>query len=319
MSPSISARFPWYIKLFGGRQAARSLHFLSMIVFILFVIVHTLMVIIHGLGKELALITFGQAQNPTLAIIIAVLVLGGLLALHVVATKVSLAHPRGTQRVLGSLLSRVVSLLLSREKSRQEYARAQISPYFWVNGHPPVADAYLALAGDHFADWRLDVGGLVEHPLCLSLDELRAMPKQTQITKHNCIQGWSDVAEWGGVPLRDIIARCHPLPEARYVVFRAMDNKSQSEVNAEGPGDFYGTLALGLAMHPQTILAYEMNGQPLPVPHGAPLRLRVETQLGFKMVKWVQAIEFVDDFRSVGLGMGGWREDYQYYDTRAGI
>src|SRR5579863_5269783 len=145
------------------------------------------------------------------------------------------------------------------------------------------------------------------------------MPKQTQITEHVCTQGWSDVAEWAGVPLRHLIALCRPLPQARYVVFHAMDDKSQTEINPEGPGNFYGTLALNLARHPQTILAYEMNGQPLPVPHGAPLRLRVETQLGFKMVKWVHAIEFVADEQSVGLGMGGWREDYQFYDTRAGI
>ena len=145
------------------------------------------------------------------------------------------------------------------------------------------------------------------------------MPKRTQITKHNCIQGWSDVGEWGGVPLYHIIELCQPLPEARYVVFHAMDDKATSQRDAPAGGFFYGTLNLDLARHPQSILAYEMNGEPLPVPHGAPLRLRVESQLGFKMVKWVHAIEFVANYRSVGDGMGGWREDHQFYDTEAGI
>jgi DMSO/TMAO reductase YedYZ molybdopterin-dependent catalytic subunit len=277
------------------------------------------MVVIHGLGHELALITFGQDQHQALAIIIAILVLGALIAAHVAATMVSLKRPRATQRALGSVLSTVVAALLSHEKSRQEYSQAEVSPYFWVNGHPPVDLAYQGLASNHFANWRLEVRGEVERPLCLSLADLTAMPKQTQITKHDCIQGWSDVAEWGGVPLGHIIALCQPLPQARYVVFRAMDNKSETEANPEGGGDFFGTLSLNLARHPQTILAYEMNGQPLPIPHGAPLRLRVETQLGFKMVKWLRAIEFVEDYRGIGQGMGGWREDNQYYDTRAGI
>lgn len=175
------------------------------------------------------------------------------------------------------------------------------------------------MARNEFADWRLDVTGAVRQPLRLSLDDLRTMPKETQITKHDCIQGWSDVAEWGGGSMRHIMELCQPLPQARYVVFHAMDDKTTSEVHAPAGGYFYGTLNLRLATNHQTILAYEMNDEPLPVPHGAPLRLRVETQLGFKMVKWLRAIEFIEDYRSVGEGMGGWREDYQYYDIEAGI
>ena len=127
------------------------------------------------------------------------------------------------------------------------------------------------------------------------------------------------MAEWGGVSLRHIVARCRPLPSARFILFRAYDNKSTSEPHGHGPGYFYGTIRIELANDPQTMLAYEMNGHPLPIPHGAPLRLRVETQLGFTMVKYIRAIEFIDDYRDIGEGQGGWREDHQYFSQEAGI
>jgi DMSO/TMAO reductase YedYZ molybdopterin-dependent catalytic subunit len=190
---------------------------------------------------------------------------------------------------------------------------------FWVNGRPPKEEYFLAMVRENFANYSLEIGGLVERQLHLTLADLRAMPKQTQITKHCCIQGWSGVAEWGGVSLHHIVGLCHPLPSARYIVFYAFDNKSTSEPHAQGPGYFYGTIRLELAEDPQTILAYEMNGQPLPILHGAPLRLRVETQLGFTMVKYIRAIEFIECYKTIGLGQGGWREDYQYFSQEAGI
>jgi methionine sulfoxide reductase catalytic subunit len=211
------------------------------------------------------------------------------------------------------------TLFFGHQLSAQNYAHADISPYFWVNGRAPKEETYLAMARGHFANYILEAGRLVENPLRLTLADLRAMPKQTQITKHCCIQGWSGVAEWGGVSLRHIVALCRPLPAARYIVFYAFDNKSTSESHAQGPGYFYGTIRLELAKDPQTILAYEMNGQSLPIDHGAPLRLRVETQLGFTMVKYIRAIEFVENYAHIGKGQGGWREDYQYFSQEAGI
>ncbi|MGA7236263.1 MAG: molybdopterin-dependent oxidoreductase, partial [Bryobacteraceae bacterium] len=180
-------------------------------------------------------------------------------------------------------------------------------------------ETYLSMVRDQFASYVLQVGGLVENKLRLTMAELRTMPKQTQITKHCCIQGWSGVAEWSGVPLGHIVGLCRPLPIARYIVFYAFDNKSTSEPHAQGPGHFYGTIRLELADDPQTILAYEMNGEPLPIDHGAPLRLRLETQLGFTMVKYIRAIEFVESYANIGKGQGGWREDYQYFSQEAGI
>jgi DMSO/TMAO reductase YedYZ molybdopterin-dependent catalytic subunit/thiosulfate reductase cytochrome b subunit len=319
MSPSVIGRFPWYPRLFGGRQAARTLHFAGLCTFAAFVVVHTAMVIVHGLGHELAAIVLTSYDaDHALALVVGGAGLLGVALVNAAATIFSLRRPRAAQRLIARLVDPLERLLVRRLRSRQRYRSDQISPFFRVNGHPPADDAYRALAREHFRGYRLIVSGLVAAPLQLSLGELRALGAQRQVTLHNCIQGWTNVAEWSGVPLSVVLELCRPLAEARYVVFHALDDKGQTE--GEGRfGYYYGTLPLSLARRPQTILALDMNGRPLPVEHGAPVRLRLETQLGFKMVKWIRAIELIEDPRSVGMGMGGWREDQQYYTTFAGI
>jgi len=321
MSPAVAARFPWYIKIFHGRQGARSLHFLALGTFVLFFIGHVALVALHGFRQGLAVIVLGETNNPhlTRALVVWLSGLTGIVIIHVAATMCSHHLPRFVQKATQAITDPLRTLLFGHEISAQHYARADISPYFWVNGRTPKEETYLAMARDHFASYVLEVGGLVDHKLRLTLADLRAMPKQTQITKHCCIQGWSGVAEWSGVPLRHIVGLCRPLPAARYIIFHAFDDKSTAEPHAQGPGYFYGTIRLALADDPQTILAYEMNGQKLPINHGAPLRLRVETQLGFAMVKYIRAIEFVETYAHIGKGQGGWREDYQYFSQEAGI
>ncbi len=321
MSPSITARFPWYLKLFGGRQPARSIHFLCMLAFTGFIVVHVAMVIAHGFGRELGLIVLGETTHPDirLALLIGCSGLAGVFIIHVLATEASLRHPRFVQDAIGTLIDGARRVLFGHTVSQQHYPATEVAPYFRVNGCPPVNAEYEAMARDGFAAYELEVGGLVENELRLSLHELRRMPNSSQVTKHCCIQGWSAVAQWGGVELRRIVELGRPLPSARYIAFYAFDNKSETEPDPDGGGYFYGTIHIDLARDPQTILAYEMNGEPLPVPHGAPLRLRVETQLGFMMVKYIRRIEFVADYRSVGQGQGGWREDYQFYSPEAGI
>src|SRR5579863_379436 len=321
ISPAIAARFPWYIKIFHGRQGARSLHFLALCTFILFFIGHVALVVLHGFRKGLAVIVLGETDSPhlTRALVVWLSGLTGILIIHVVTTMCSHRRPRFVQKATQAITDPLRRLFFGHQLSAQCYAHADISPYFWVNGRAPKEEAYWAMARDHFANYTLEAGGLVEHPLCLTLADLRAMPKQTQITKHCCIQGWSGVAEWSGVSLGHIVELCRPLPSARYIVFYAFDDKSTSEPHAQGPGYFYGAIRLALADDPQTILAYEMNGEPLPINHGAPLRLRVETQLGFTMVKYIRAIEFVETYAHIGKGQGGWREDYQYFSQEAGI
>ncbi|MGH3196253.1 MAG: molybdopterin-dependent oxidoreductase [Streptosporangiaceae bacterium] len=318
MSPAIIGRFPRYSKLFGGRQGACSWHFIGLCAFAAFTALHTFMVIVHGLPAEFVKIVLAGHGGRALALGVGLAGIFAILLFHVVISWFSLRYRRRTQHMLGFMVDPFERVLSRAFTSHQRYGRNRISAYHRVNGYPPTGSEYERMAADGFRGYRLDVGGLVEHPVSLSLTELRALGYQRQITKHNCIQGWDGIAEWGGVPLARLIEVVKPRPEARHVVFYAMDDKGLTE--GEGRyGYFYGTIPMYLAGKPQTLLALGMNGVPLPVEHGAPLRLRLETQLGFKMVKWIRAIEFVADVADVGQGQGGWREDQQYYANAAGI
>jgi DMSO/TMAO reductase YedYZ molybdopterin-dependent catalytic subunit/thiosulfate reductase cytochrome b subunit len=321
MSPAVAGRFPGYLRLFGGRQAARSLHFIALGCYLLFFLGHLTMVVAHGFRTELAMICLGEVREPRLNLALAVGLgaIGLVVLIHVLATRGSLRHPDRLQRAAELLADPVRRALLGHLRSVQDYRPQDISSFFWVNGRPPREPEYLALAEDRFRDYALEVGGLVERPLRLSLAELRALPRQVQITKHNCIQGWSGVAEWAGVPFRELIRLCRPRPEAGYAVIYAYDEKSRSEPRPKAAGHYYGTIAMAMALQPQTLLAYEMNGQPLPIEHGAPLRLRLETQYGFTMIKYIRAIEFVRSYRTVGKGRGGWPEDNLHRSREASI
>ncbi|WP_199737251.1 MULTISPECIES: molybdopterin-dependent oxidoreductase [Micromonospora] len=317
MSPSVIARFPRYTRLFGGRQKARSLHFLGLVAFAAFTVVHTAMVIVHGLPREFAAMVLGSYDaDRRLGLAIGLLGLLLLVAFHVVITRFSLHHRRRTQHLLGLMVNPFERRISRGFTSRQHYSRRDISPYFRVNGYPPVGEDYQRLAADGFRDYRLSIGGLVEHPVTLGLDELRRLGNQSEITKHNCIQGWTAVAQWAGVPLARVLDLVKPLPDARHAVFYAFDDKARTEGSS---GVYYESVPLYLLTKPQAILALDMNDAPLSIEHGAPVRIRLETQLGFKMVKWVSAVEFVADYRQIGMGQGGWREDNQFYANEAGI
>ncbi|HXS52476.1 MAG TPA: molybdopterin-binding protein [Usitatibacter sp.] len=213
-----------------------------------------------------------------------------------------------------SLTYRAQRLVTARRSMAREYTEADLSPRFRSNGTAvPEDEQYLVLAKGGFADWRLRVGGLVAHPLALSLEELRAMPSRTQITRHDCVEGWSAIGKWTGVPLSAVLARAVPSPSARYVVFRCADPMEGTEQSK-----YYESVDMEDAYHPQTILAYGLNGAPLPIPNGAPLRLRVERQLGYKMAKYLMSIELVEDFSGIRGGRGGYWED-QGYEWYAGI
>jgi DMSO/TMAO reductase YedYZ molybdopterin-dependent catalytic subunit len=197
-----------------------------------------------------------------------------------------------------------------------EFSEAEISPKFRANGSTsPDSPEYLDLAANGFADWRLKIEGLVETPKEYSLADLRAMPSRTQITRHDCVEGWSCIGKWKGVPLGQVLGEAKLKPEARYLVFHCAD---ELEKTLDGSGIYYESLGLEDAFHPQTILAYEMNDQVLPVEYGAPLRLRVERQLGYKMAKYLMRIEAVESFESIGGGRGGFWED-RGYEWYAGI
>jgi len=205
----------------------------------------------------------------------------------------------------------VQRLLTPRTALAPEYAEEDISPAFKPNGTTnPDDDDYQDMVANKFADWRLDVGGLVARPAKFTMDALRAMPSRTQITRHDCVEGWSCIAKWKGAMLGPLLRQVEPAPNARYVVFHCADPMdSESMAGAE---KYYESIDFYDAYHPQTILAYDMNDAPLPVRHGAPLRLRVERQLGYKMAKYLMRIELVENFASLGAGMGGSWEDRGY-------
>jgi DMSO/TMAO reductase YedYZ molybdopterin-dependent catalytic subunit len=276
-------------------------------------------VVAHGLLDGLAAIALGveapTAAQRAAALAMALVFLVALIALHVWATRRSLQEPRAVQYVLQRIVDPLQSRLLQPLESRQRYRPQDITVSPRPNGRPPCNQAYVDLLERDFADWRFEVGGLVTHPLSLTLPELRQLAPEHQITQHKCIQGWSYTAAWQGVPLRVLLDRGRPRPAARYILFRTFDEKWEEP----GHGEYYSVIDLDLARAPQTLLAYDMNGQPLPTAYGAPLRLRLESQRGYKMVKWIRSMELVSRYDDIGAGYGGWRADRLHYSRIAPI
>ena len=205
-------------------------------------------------------------------------------------------------------------LVLSRKSLAQEFSEAEISSQFRANGSTSPDDpSYLKLAADGFNDWRLEIAGLVDRPLQLSLYDLRAMPARTQITRHDCVEGWSCIGKWTGVPLGAVLRRCELKANAKYIVFYCADTLGESLDPASDK--YYESIDLIDAFHPQTILAYDMNDAPLGIPYGAPVRVRVERQLGYKMAKYIMRIEAVESFDHIGAGHGSYWADrgYEWY------
>jgi len=227
------------------------------------------------------------------------------------ASPFTLRHARLVQRI-GEVIARPFGRVTQSWDPTSQLTEKDISPHFWPNGTVPNSKEYDSMVKSNFADYRLRIGGLVEKPTELSYAELKAMPKQEQITTHFCIQGWSGVAKWGGVPMRHILDLVKPTTEARYVVLYSFADGGDG-------GRYYDAHSLSNMRHRLTILAYEMNGAPLSVLHGAPLRLRCENEVGFKMVKWIEAMEFVHDYADLGAGQGGYNEDHEFYGYRVPI
>ncbi len=200
----------------------------------------------------------------------------------------------------------------------QEFSQADVAAHFKANGTLVPADAdYQALMRGGFREWKLEVAGLVETPAAFTLAELRAMPSRTQITRHDCVEGWSSIGKWKGVQLSHVLAQVKPLANAKFVVFRCADSMDGPSLDG-GDSKYYESVDLDDAYHAQTVLAYELNDQPLPVNNGAPLRARIERQFGYKHAKYLMRIELVDSFAKIRDGNGGYWED-QGYEWYAGI
>lgn len=219
---------------------------------------------------------------------------------------------RGVLRSAEGLTMRAQRLITDRGALAREFSEGDMSPVFRSNGTSnPGTPAYNAHAAEGFRNWRLVVDGLVRRPLSLPLDRVRAMPVRTQITRHDCVEGWSAIGKWHGVPLRLLLEAAGVRDTARFIVFHCAD--------FYGSLPYYESVDLIDAFHPQTILAWGMNDALLPIPNGAPLRLRVERQLGYKHAKYVERVEAVASLASIGGGNGGTWEDRGDYEWYAGI
>jgi DMSO/TMAO reductase YedYZ molybdopterin-dependent catalytic subunit len=229
----------------------------------------------------------------------------------------ALSHDDTVVEVLHSAetLNNGLHRALGRKAMAQEFSPQDIAPKFRPNGTTmPSGDEYAAMLANGFADWRLKVDGLVNKPLELSLPELRAMPARTQITRHDCVEGWSVIGQWKGVRLSHLLNLAQLKPEAKFVVFHCLDQMDEEDEDSM----YYESVDLDDAFHEQTILAWELNGKPVPVENGAPLRARIERQLGYKQPKYLYRVELVSSFKEMGAGRGGYWED-QGYNWYGGI
>ncbi len=311
MSPALSTRFT-RISSVLSIQTARSLHFLVMVWFLLFIVMHVTLVITTGMRENLGYMYAGRNDESwagfwVFAASMIVVTVG-----WVAATPFTLSHPRTVQRVGYALIGPLQRMFEHIDARPGQYTEKDISPYLWHNGKYPETDEYRALFDNDFADYRLQITGLIDNPVELDLTQLRALPYHEQITQHFCIQGWSGVAQWGGVSMQTIVDLVKPHPEVEWVVFYSL---------GDGPdgGIYYDAHPIEQMSYQLTMLAYDMNGESLDYGHGAPLRLRNEVQLGFKQVKWIEGIEFVEDFSVVGGGYGGYNQDHEFFGYRQTI
>jgi DMSO/TMAO reductase YedYZ molybdopterin-dependent catalytic subunit len=233
------------------------------------------------------------SRRKMLAAGLSVAGVSGLAAAERVARRYGLIPPDsgGIYGIGETLTYASQRILLSGHSMAREFTRAQISRVAPVSGDPPLQAPYQRLLARSFSDWRLAVDGLIARPASFSLPELQGLPSRTQITHQACEEGWSFIAEWTGVPLDEILNQVGVLPEAKYVVFFPFD-------------EAWDSLDMADAWHPQTLLAYQMNGRPLPTEHGAPLRLRVPRQLGYKSVKYLSRITVTATLKNIGKGLG---------------
>jgi DMSO/TMAO reductase YedYZ molybdopterin-dependent catalytic subunit/thiosulfate reductase cytochrome b subunit len=311
MSPALSTRFR-RISSVLSIQTARSLHFLVLVWFLLFIVMHVTLVVTTGMRENLNYMYASRAGESWAGFWVFAASMVIVIAGWVAATPFTLRHPRVVQRVGYALIGPLQRLFEHVDAKPGQYTEKDISPYLWHNGKYPDSAEYQALQANDFVDYRLRIGGLVDNPVELDLTHLRALAHHAQITQHFCIQGWSGIAKWGGVSMATILDLVQPSPEARWVVFYSL---------GDGPdgGTYYDAHPIEQMSNHLTMLAYDMNGEPLSFGHGAPLRLRNEVQLGFKLVKWINSIEFVADFHDVGGGYGGYNQDHEFFGYRQTI
>ncbi|MBM3812783.1 MAG: oxidoreductase [Acidimicrobiia bacterium] len=200
----------------------------------------------------------------------------------------------------GHRLTYGVQKLLTGNALAREFPRSAISDRPFANGRPPKDENYLRMKEAGFVDWRLKVDGMVERPSSFSVAELKSFVPRTQITHLACEEGWSFIAEWMGVPLSAVLERVGVRRGAKYVMYFSIQP------------EWWDSVDIDEAVHPQTLVTYGMNGGELPVGHGGPVRMRVPRQLGYKSVKFVNRLTVTDSVKGFGKGMGSVAAEYGY-------
>lgn len=312
-SPAVNTHWPRLTRALGGRQMIRSAHWWGLIAYAGFIVVHVTMVIAHGYGKEVSKMVFGHANNPLAGGIVFSIGLLFIVFLHVWATRASLEKPRKVEK-LHNVVVRPLTRQLMKLESRQHLDPDNVTEHFRASGCPPQVDEYKALVVHDYQDYYLEVGGFVERPMTLSLADIRELAAgYEQTTLHNCVQGFTSIGTWGGIPLAKLLELVKPLPGATDVVFKSFQQMGRDDA-LYPEGWYYESCPMMEAMQPQTLVATNLNGEDIPIKNGAPMRIRQEISTGFRSAKWVDRIEVVSRYDIIGKGRGGWFEDFDNYD-----
>jgi DMSO/TMAO reductase YedYZ molybdopterin-dependent catalytic subunit len=283
-----------------------------MLSFFAFIVVHVTLVVMTGFVRNMNHIVMGTDDQKHVGMNLGFVGIGMVVLAWIVAHYISWFYPRFLQHAQKLISYPLVLATLNRLPPSEHYTEKDISPRFWPNGKIPDCEDWKKLAKGGFQDFKLRVGGLVDNPVELSLADIEELGMTENITMHHCIQGWTGIAKWGGLPMKSLVELVRPKANAKVVAFYSFGGSLYG-------GAYYDTQSLANVLKAECLLASEMNGKPLTEIYGAPLRLRVENQLGYKMVKWIERIEFVESEKTVGLGEGGKNEDDEYFDLLPNI
>lgn len=324
-SPAIANYFSRITRMLGGRQVIRTVHFLCLLGYLAFIAVHVLMVVLHGYGHETSKMVFGNTDLPIAGGIIFTIGLVVVVVLHVIATRWSTNDGRSLEK-LHNVVVRPWSNLLYHLPARMHYDRENLSGEdaglsktthnFRGSGRPPEVPEYLALMANCYEDdYVLEIGGYVERPMTLTIGQLREMADgHSQTTLHHCVQGFTSIGRWRGVPVSDLLDLVGPLPGATDVVYLSFQDMGRDDALYEG-GMYYESTPMIEARQPQTLVAFELNDEgEIPAKNGAPVRLRTETSTGFRNLKWLERIDVVNRYDIIVEGRGGYFEDADFYD-----
>ncbi len=309
MSPAVTSVVPMVVAVFGGQQSARTIHFIVGCALVLFALVHVALVWHSGFRAHMRAMVAGR---PGGGLVMPGGVSGAMSRRRLITTSLGAIAGVGLWRATASVMDRYglipancrgvyglsetltyagQRLLTKLPSAAREFDRSQISTVIPVNGAAPKTEPYQRLLADGFADWRLTIDGLVDRPGSFSLADLKGFPSRSQITHQACEEGWSFIAEWTGAALAEVLERVGMRPEAKFVFFFTFDG-------------WWDSIDMDDALHPQTLLAYSMNGPQMPTDHGAPLRLKVPRQLGYKNLKYLSRMTVTDTAKGIGDGLG---------------